>query len=338
MKKQAVIPIVLLAAAAAGYFLYPRLFPPAAPDVRLKVSGNIEAHESVVGFKVPGRIVALPVEEGQWVEEGALLAKLDPSDYQQQMALDEATLRVREANLKLALAGTRRQEIEAAQQTLIDAEADLVQKRLDDQRAETLHRKDVISAEQRDLAATARKRAEAAHARAKERLDQAREGARAEEIAIARSSVEHARQAVKLSRIRLDDTELRAPSAGVITVRQAERGEVAQPGTPVVSLADLDRIWLRAYVSETDLGRVRWGQEVSVRTDTFPEKTYRGRITFISPRAEFTPKTVETHKERVTLVYRIKIDVENPNHELKPGMPADGIIELAPGNAGAPRS
>jgi HlyD family secretion protein len=106
-------------------------------------------------------------------------------------------------------------------------------------------------------------------------------------------------------------------------------GEVVSPGTPVVSIADLEHVWLRAYVAETDLGRIHWGQAVTVTTDTYPGKTYKGRISFISPQAEFTPKSVETHKERVTLVYRMKIDLENSNLELKPGMPADAVIELA---------
>ena len=128
----------------------------------------------------------------------------------------------------------------------------------------------------------------------------------------------------------MDYTTLRAPSAGVITVREAELGEVVVPGTPVVTLADLDHIWLRAYIAETDLGRIRWGQEATITTDTYPGKQYRGRISFISSSAEFTPKSVQTYKERVTLVYRIKIDIDNPNHELKPGMPADARIDLPP--------
>jgi len=329
MKTRIVI-LILLAAAVGGYYFYPRLFPAPPPDTALRISGNIEAHESQASFKVPGRIVELPVEEGQWVEAGALLARLDPSDYRQQMALDEATLRVREANLQLALAGTRRQEIEAAQQSVVDAGADLAQKRIDSQRAETLFKKDVVSAEQRDLAATALKRSETAYARAKERLDQLKEGTRPEEIAIARSNVQQAREAVELSRIKLGYAELRAPRAGVVTVRQAELGEVVQAGTPVVTVADLASVWVRGYIGETDLGRVRWGQAAAVRTDTYPAKTYPGRISFIASKAEFTPKTVETHKERVTLVYRIKIDLENLNYELKPGMPVDATIEIGP--------
>ena len=114
----------------------------------------------------------------------------------------------------------------------------------------------------------------------------------------------------------------------MITVRQAELGEVVVPGTPVVTLADLDHIWLRAYVNETDIGRVRLGQSVTVTTDSHPDKRYAGRISFIADKAEFTPKSVETHAERVSLVYRIKVDIANPNHELVPGMPADARIDL----------
>ena len=113
------------------------------------------------------------------------------------------------------------------------------------------------------------------------------------------------------------------------SVRQAELGEVVAPGSPVVTLADLDHIWLRAYIAETDLGSIHWGQEATVTTDTYPGKQYHGRISFIAPNAEFTPKSVQTYTERVTLVYRIKIDIDNPNHELKPGMPADAHLELA---------
>jgi HlyD family secretion protein len=121
-------------------------------------------------------------------------------------------------------------------------------------------------------------------------------------------------------------------------VRQAELGEVVAPGSPVVTIADLDHIWLRAYIAETDLGSIHWGQDAVITTDTYPGKQYHGRISFIASTAEFTPKSVQTFKERVTLVYRIKIDIDNPNHELKPGMPADARIDLAASkkNANAP--
>jgi HlyD family secretion protein len=321
--------LVALAVVAALY-LYPRFSNNSTAETTLLVSGNIEAHESLLAFKVQGRIVALLVEEGQWVEAGTILARLEDDDYRQQMSLDEANLRVQEAELTLALAGSRPQEKQAAEQAVLDAEAELEQRKLDFERAERLYREGVGSEEARDQAETNRKRAEAAYRQARELLDQTREGTRPEDIAIARAQLLRARESLELSRIQLSHTILRAPQAGVILVRQAELGEVVAVGTPVVTLADLDHVWLRAYLNETELGRVRWGQPAQLRTDTYPGKTYPGRVSFISSKAEFTPKSVETHKERVTLVYRIKIDVENPNHELKPGMPADGRIELSP--------
>ncbi|MGA3373460.1 MAG: efflux RND transporter periplasmic adaptor subunit [Terracidiphilus sp.] len=324
------IPIVILLAAivAAGLYYYPRLTKKAAPANQLTLSGNIEAHESLIGFKVSGRIVDLPVEEGQQVTQGALLARLDSADYQQRVRVDEATVRVRESNLALTLAGTRHQEVKAAQQTMIDAEADLEQKKLDNERAQRLFAKDEVSAQERDQTATALKRAQAIFSVDQQRYNEAVEGSRKEDIAIAQANLNEASANLGLSQVNLSYTVLRAPSAGVVTVRQAELGEVVSPGSPVVTLADLDHIWLRAYVAETDLGRIRWGQDAIVTTDTYPGKQYHGRISFISSDAEFTPKSVQTYKERVTLVYRIKIDIDNPNRELKPGMPADAHIEL----------
>jgi HlyD family secretion protein len=325
-----VIPIVILlaAAVAAGIYYYLHLKEKTAPVNQLTLSGNIEAHESLVGFKVPGRIVELPVEEGQQVEQGALLARLDDADYKQRVRIDEATVRVRESNLALTLAGTRHQEVKAAQQTMIDAEADLEQRKLDNERAQQLFSKDEVSAQERDQAATALKRTEAIFKAAQQRYNEAVEGSRKEDIAIARANLNEANAGLGLSQVNLSYTILRAPSAGVVSVRQAELGEVVAQGSPVVTLSDLDHIWLRAYVAETDLGRIAWGQNVTITTDTYPGKQYHGRISFISSTAEFTPKSVQTYKERVTLVYRIKIDIDNFNHELKPGMPADARVDL----------
>ncbi|MGD0076439.1 MAG: efflux RND transporter periplasmic adaptor subunit, partial [Candidatus Binataceae bacterium] len=149
-------------------------------------------------------------------------------------------------------------------------------------------------------------------------------------IASAEAAVRSATENLKLEEIILGYTVLRAPFDGVILTRQAEIGEVMLPSAPVVTLADLDHVWLRAYVNETDIGKVRFGQPATITTDTYPNKKYQGHISAIASQAEFTPKSVETHSERVTLVYRIKIDVYNPTHELVPGMPADAEIEAAP--------
>ena len=332
-----VIPVLILLAAviAAGVYFYPRLTRKPADANQLTLSGNIEAHESLVSFKVQGRLVDLPVEEGQQVAQGDLLARLEDADYRQKVRIDEATVRVRESNLALQLAGTRGQEIRASQQTTLDVEADLEQKKVDDERAQRLFAKDEISAQDRDLAATALKRAEASFKAAQQRTNEAEEGSRKEDIAIARANLNEANAGLGLSRVNLGYTTLRAPSSGVITVREAELGEVVSPGTPVITLADLDHIWLRAYIAETDMGKIHWGQQVKITTDTYPGKQYSGRISFISSTAEFTPKSVQTYQERVTLVYRIKIDIDNPSHQLKPGMPADAHIDLAPASQGA---
>jgi len=329
MKRVIPVLIILAAAIAAGAYFYPRLQKKPAIVSQFTLSGNIEAHESLVGFKVAGRIVELPIEEGQQVEQGVLLARLEDAEYKQ---------RVRESNLALALAGTREQEVKATQQSMLETQADLEQKKLDSDRAQRLFAKDEVSAQDRDLAATAVKRTQAVFQAAQQHYNQALEGSRREDIAIAHANVQEANATLGLSRVNLDYTILRSPSAGVITMRQAELGEVVSPGSPVVTLSDLDHIWLRAYIAETDLGRIHWGQDAAVTTDTYPGKQYHGRISFISSSAEFTPKSVQTYKERVTLVYRIKIDIDNSNHELKPGMPADAHIDLLASAQQAPQS
>ena len=314
-----------LVATATVYLL--SLFPVRSPAGRaLLLSGNIEAHESVVAFKsVQSRIVELPYDEGQWVEAGTLLARLDASDYRQQVAIDEAALRMRRAAVASAEHG-----FEAARDTVLADVADQAQRALDAKRVTMLWHEGIVSRDEFDRVGTAFKQSEAILQR-----DRALNAARAQDIEVARANRRAASEQLRLARILLGYTVLRAPFAGVILVRQAELGEVMLPGTPVVTLADLDHVWLRAYVRETDLGRIRWGQAAIIRTDTYPDQRYAGRISFISSKAEFTPKSVETHAERVTLVYRIRIDVENPAHELKPGMPADATIDLAaPGTHG----
>lgn len=331
MKRRIAVLVLVAAAVAGAYFFYfrPRWAAEKSQPNVLKLSGNIETHESIVGFKVSGRVVDLPIEEGQWVEPGALLAKLDTADYRQQLAMDEAAVRVQRTQLDLGLAGSRPQQIQVAQQALADAKADLAQKQLDYTRAETLYREQVGSQVARDQAETNLKRAQTIARSTQEQYDQAVEGTRKEQLAVDRAQLVQAVQKAHLSRIYLDYTTLRAPKAGVILVRNAELGEVVAPNTPIITLGDLDHVWLRAYVNETDLGRIHWGQPVTVRTDSYPGKTYHGTISFISSKAEFTPKSVQTFEERVTLVYRVKIDLENSNHELKPGMPADAEIQLA---------
>ena len=323
-----VIAIALAAAGVAAYFERRTLQEwVAGPKLAatILVSGNIEAHQAVLGFKtVQSSIVELPFDEGQWVEKGTLIARLDDSDYRQQVAINEATLEMQKRQLAAA-----EKNLTAAQKTVEFDTADLEFREAEYKRAEFLLQKGAGTAEQRDQTYAVWRQATAVRQR-----DQALENAAERQVELAHASIHSAAETLKLSQIVLGYTVLRAPFSGVIQVREAELGEVMVPGTPVVTLADLDHVWLRAYISETDIGKVRYNQPAKVTTDTYPGKVYNGRVTFISSNAEFTPKSVETHAERVTLVYRIRIDIYNPTHELVPGMPADATLEALP--AGKP--
>lgn len=171
-------------------------------------------------------------------------------------------------------------------------------------------------------------RAEAALQQAEAEYALIKAGPRTETIEQARAKVQVAAETVKQARQQLHYTELFAPMDGVVLSTAAEAGEYLNPASPVLTLGRMDKPWLRAYIHESDLGRIKLGQEVSVTTDAFADKRYAGRVSYISSQAEFTPKTVQTFEERVKLMYRIKVLLDNPDHELKPGMPADGIIDL----------
>src|SRR5262245_14708981 len=323
-KRTLLLALVVLAGAGAAA-LYWRISRQGVAAGEWMVSRNIEAHQSLVSFKdVTSRIVELPFDEGQWVEKGQLLARVDDSNYRQQVAVDEAAVQVQQQQLASA-----RQNLLAAQHTVANDQADFAEKSTDYQRYQELWKENATSAQSRDLAATAMKQSASSLKR-----DQAMVGVAEENIAAAAAAVKNAQETLRLAKITLGYTVLSAPFSGVIVVRQTELGEVMQPGTPVVTLADLDHVWLRAYVSETELGKNRLGELATVQTDTYPGKRYQGRGSFISTNPELTPKSVETHQQRVTLVYRIKSDVENPNHELKPGMPADAMVQLRGGTVG----
>ncbi|MGE5625547.1 MAG: HlyD family secretion protein [Bacillota bacterium] len=291
-------------------------------DTALTLSGNIEAHESVLSFnEVQSRIVVLPFDEGKTVTAGMVLAKVDDAVYRQQVEIARAALEMQERQ-KAAAA----QNLVACRKTVDSDEADLAQKSLDAERTQSLWSQHFIDTSTRDQAATALKQSQAGLER-----DRALVGVAERNLELAEAGARSADQNLKQAQLVEGYTALAAPYDGVILVRQAELGEVVAPGTPIFTLADLDHVWLRAYLNETYLSRVRLGQAVTLTTDSYPDKKYSGRISFISSSAEFTPKSVETHEERVTLVYRIRIDVDNPTHELLPGMPADAHINLSPG-------
>jgi len=325
--KRFIIGILIAAAIAGGiyYFLTREKNP---SDLYIKVSGNIEATEVDAGFKISGRIVNRLVDEGDWVKKGQLLAKLDDEDLRNRFEVAKATLLSAQARLNKLLAGSRPEEIREAQAAVEQAQFDLENKRNHYERMKPLFDRGVIPKETLDNAEAAYKVAQASLQRATESYRLVKEGPRKEDIEDARAQVEQARASLKLTETQLSYTNLYSPMSGVVLVKSGEVGEVVNPGTSVLTLADIEGVWLKAYIPETDLSKVKWGQEVIITTDLRPRKEYKGRISLISSQAEFTPKQIQTEKERVTLVYRIKVDIPNPERELKPGMPADGKILL----------
>jgi len=326
-RRSVLIGIVLLVAAGAAWALEARpalwraVFGPASGPAAITVSGNIEAHESVLSFSdVQAPIVLLPFDEGARVAAGTVLARVDDRLYLRQVDIDRASLTAAHAQLSVNQAA-----LAAARQTVASDQYDLAEKKVDYARAETLLRQHTGTQQVRDLAFTAEAQSAASLAH-----DRAMVTVAERTLALQQANVATAAQKLRLDLVTLSYTSLRAPFSGVIAVREAELGELAGPGVAIFTLDDLDHVWLRGYVNEPDLGKVRLGEAVAVTTDTYPGKKYRGVIGFISPDAEFTPKTVETHAERITLVYRIRIDIANPTHELLPGMPADATIPLLP--------
>jgi len=300
--------------------------------------------------------VASSESQFQQIETGV---KWQRATLESDIALKRAELRASQAKLDLLLAGSRPQEIQQAQAAVADANAQRDQANGDWDRAQELFKNDDISKAQYDQYRMRLDSTSAILRQAQEKLALVREGPRKEDIEAARAEVERAKaslQASEANRLELErreqdvkahlaevararaqvaitdtqinDTVVTSPIDGVVLVKSAEVGEVLAAGTTVVAIGDIDHPWLRAYISETDLGRVKLGQPVQLTSDSFPGKNYPGHISFISSEAEFTPKQIQTREERVKLVYRIKIDAENQRHELKSNMPVDGDIQL----------
>jgi len=299
------------------------------PEARLQLSGNIEVIQVGASFRVAGKVLERPVDEGQVVQAGQLLARLDARDLEQQVAGRLADVATAKAALDALVAGSRPEEIEASRAALDQATADLRRLEPDEARVRDLYQKGILSVRDFEAARAAFEAARGKVRQAEQQYVLVKKGPRKEDIDQARARFESAGQALALAQTQLGYAVLVAPTAGVILSKNVEPMEYVAPGTAVVTLANLGQVWLRAYVEEADLGRVKVGQQAFVTSDTYPGKRYEGRVAFISSEAEFTPKSVQTRKERAKLVYRIKIDVPNPGLELKPGMPVDAEIVLA---------
>lgn len=299
---------------------------PAADPNTLVLSGTVDARQVDVSFQVGGRIARLLSDEGRKVQAGEVVAELDAADLQ--LAADRARAQADAAAKALAAlkAGARPQELGAARAAVAQAQAD---KRFADQqvsRTQELVDRQFVSAEQLDRVRSTADAAGAKVDQARQNLALLRAGARKEDIERAAADLQAAEAAQRAAQRQLDYVKLASPVGGVVSVRLAEAGQVVGAGQPVFRVAELTRPWVRVYLAETDMPRVRLGQPVEVRVDGAPGQRFAGRLAFISPQAEFTPKTVETRALRVDLVYRMTVDVDDPQGLLKIGMPADVTI------------
>jgi membrane fusion protein YbhG len=303
-----------------------------------RASGYVEATDVRIAPQVGGRLMEVAVSEGDRVAAGATIARLDTSDTELALRRAEADRDQAVASLKLLEAGSRAEDIrqahaqaESSQAEIAAAEAELQSADADLQRFEGLLRANAGSRKQRDDAATRRDVAAARVSAARERARAANEtvarlraGARPEEIAGARARVAAAQAQIAVLQKNMTDAVLMSPVAGIVTAKLADTGETIAPRTPVVAVTDLDHAWANVYVDEPVVPRLRLGQPVTLVTDG--GQRLPGSITFISPKAEFTPRNVQTAAERSKLVYRIKVSADNRDGVLKPGMPVEAEL------------
>lgn len=327
-RKKAVILGAAVLAVAGALYAWSR-----ARDGRddgvIRLSGNVEVTDVDVSFRVAGRVKARLVDEGMAVAEGQVVAVLDSEDLEREARVKEAEAAAARAVLAELLAGSRPQEIAGAEAGVARAEAEADRLARDFERVGALYADGSAARREFEAARAASDVAQARLREARQNLLLVREGPRREAIAQARARARQADETAALARTRLSYATVRSPLAGIVLSRNVEPGDYVFPGTPVVTVGDLRNPWVRAYVEETDLARVKVGQAASVTNDTYPGRRYAGRVSFISAEAEFTPKSIQTKKERVKLVYRIKVDVANPAMELKPGMPVDAAIDVS---------
>ncbi|MBF0502610.1 MAG: efflux RND transporter periplasmic adaptor subunit [Candidatus Riflebacteria bacterium] len=316
----------------------------------------ITAGQTVAHIDDTELVQDLKMKEADRDVVAASLAELEAGSRPEEIAQAEATVRKVQAQLAELLAGTRSQDIEAIKAIWDRSKADAANAASELERQTQLFKEKAVASRDLDNAKAASDMAQArlseAEARlrlakvgarkeqveaarnalneAEERLKLIKKGPRAETIAQTRARLELASRTIDLARTRVGNATLVSPISGTVLTHNIQPGEYVSPGTPILTVADLSRVWVRAFIPETDLGKVKLGQKVFVSGDSYPEKRYEGKIVFISSQAEFTPKSIQTYKERVKLVYRIKVDITNPNQELKPGMPVDVDIQMIP--------
>lgn len=320
----AIAVVVALAAIVATVLLVRR----GSHGGSIEASGTVEATEAELGFTVPGRVESVLVQEGDTVRAGAELVRLDRSETRARREQAAAQARAARATLLELERGARPEELAQARAAAQAAQDKLDEAQRDFDRAQALHERALVSQQDFDRAQTTLAVARSQRDQAREALRLTEAGPRPEQIEAARATLASAEAAVRSLDATLAQMVVHAPFAGLVTVRHHEPGEIVQAGAPAITLLDRDDRWVRIYVPETRVGAVSIGQPASITSDSFKGTTYRGTVSYVSSEAEFTPKTVQTREERVKLVYAVKVRITgDPRQELKPGMPADVVLE-----------
>jgi HlyD family secretion protein len=322
--------VAIIIAVVIGFFVR-NLLKKEASDSKLVLYGNVDIRQVNLSFNVTEHIRQMLVEEGEHVEKGQLLASLEKSKLNAAVLSKTAQVRAQENVVARLESGSRPQEIEMARAEYEAANVHAKNAADTNKRFQTLKEMDAESAQNADDANATALMAASESKAAKQKLDLLIEGPRQEDIAEAKAALEFYKAELEIARCNLADANLYAPSSGVIQNRILEPGDMASPQVPVYILALTDPVWVRTYISETDLGKIHHGMPTKVSTDSFPGKTYDGWIGYISPTSEFTPKSVETTDVRTNLVYQIRVYINNPENQLRLGMPATVLIDLPSG-------
>ncbi len=295
---------------------------------RIEASGNIEATDVIVSSQVSGKVLSILLEEGQKVNAGDTVLIIDPSTYQLKLQEAVSSLAASEAQFQLLKSGARSEDIKQAEEIAKQAEINLSLAEKDKQRFENLYQSKSITKKHLDDAVARYEITLAQFNSAKENLIKIKNLARPEELKQAEANVNRLRANVDILKKSLSDCYVTSPINGFIVKKFIEAGETAGPMTSLFKVSDLSVVDLKIYVSETELGKVKLEQPVDVKVDTYPNKIFKGKVIYISPEAEFTPKNIQTKEERTKLVFAIKVRIDNPDFELKTGMPADAAINL----------
>jgi HlyD family secretion protein len=332
MKRRTLIVLALAMVAAGGIAFYLHQTGRETARDRIMLLGNVELRTVDLAFKVGGRIAALKVDEGDPVAAGDILASLDPRYFDDDLRIARARRAAQAAMVAKLENGTRPEEIAQARANGELARATFELNRTNLTRQNELLRTAVSSQQTFDTASAALRQAQAQLDYAQQSLRLAELGPRKEDIDAARAQLALEDGNVAVGERALADAALIAPSDGFILTRAREPGAIAAAGETIFTLAVSSPVWVRAYVDEPELGRVGPGMAASVTTDSAPGKIYHGHVGFISPVAEFTPKTVETRELRTDLVYRLRVIVDNPDQGLRQGMPVTVTLDDRPGN------